>query len=70
MKRIGYARIKKDKDRRRKIHCHSCGGDGEFKVIFRDNISSVAVVLCKNCLWKDYEELNLQSRLKFPLTDK
>ena len=70
MKRIGYVKIRKDKNRRHIIYCRNCGGPGEFKVTFRDRLSTAVVVLCKNCLWMEYEELLLQSRLKFPLTDK
>jgi len=70
MRKIGWRRIVADKTKREKIYCHSCGGKGEFRVTFRDSIGSLIITLCEDCLLKDYEELNLQSRLKFPLTDK
>jgi len=59
-----------DKNLRSKIYCRSCGGPGEFKVTFRDRICTTVVVLCKNCLGMEYEELLLQSMLKFSSTDK
>lgn len=70
MKRLGYVKIREGIVRSEKIRCRSCGNTAEYRVTFRDEIGSVVITLCKNCLHKEYGELKLQRRLQFPLKEE
>lgn len=70
MRRVGYKKIQRLKNTGEKPRCYSCGAPGLFKVYFKDEIVRVAVVLCAGCLWKEYDELKVQTMLQFPIADK
>lgn len=67
MIKIGYTRINKKRNFGKPAKCANCGGKGSFRVTFKDIWGKLIVTLCKECANKNYEELNLQSRLDWPI---
>lgn len=67
MERIGYTIIHKDRNGGKPPKCVNCGGKGGFRVTFKDYWGKLTVTLCKECAWKEYGELKLQSRLNWPI---
>jgi len=66
MERTGRERIKRSRNGGEPAKCISCGGKGVFRVTFEDKWGKVIVTLCEGCAYRKYEELNLQSRIKWP----
>jgi len=66
MNRTGRRKIQRDRNGGKPAKCASCGEKGEYRVTFEDNWGKLIVTLCEKCATKQYEELELQSRLDWP----
>ena len=66
MLKIGKQRIHRNRNGGKPAECANCGGKGGFRVTFKDNWGKLIVSLCEECANKEYEELQLQSRLNWP----
>ncbi len=66
MEKIGRMVIHKNRNGGKPAKCVNCGGKGRFLVIFKDHWGKLTVTLCKECAGKEYGELKLQSKLKWP----
>jgi len=66
MKKTGKERIQKNRNGGKPGKCANCGREGEYRVTFQDYWGKLIVTLCEECSTKEYGELQLQSRLKWP----
>ena len=48
------------------IFCQACGVVARKRVTFEDNFGRLHVSLCDECAEKEYRELMLQGRFKWP----
>jgi excinuclease UvrABC ATPase subunit len=66
MEKIGMVKIQKNRNGGKPARCANCSGDGAYDVTFQDYWGKLIVTLCEDCATKQYEELELQTRLNWP----
>lgn len=67
MEKTGRRRIQKNRNGGKPAKCANCGGEGVYKVTFEDMYGKLIVTLCEECEKLRYGQLNLQSRLDWPI---
>jgi len=66
MQKTGCVRLGRTRGDGQSRKCANCGGAGSRRVTFEDQWVKLVVILCKDCSEREYEDLQLQSTIKFP----
>jgi len=67
MQKTGCVRIQRTRGDGKGRKCANCGGIGTRRVTFEGQWVKLVVILCKDCSEREYEDLRLQSTIKFPV---
>jgi len=67
MRKTGCVRVESTRGDGQSKKCMNCGGKGSRRVTFEDQWVKLVVILCKDCSEREYEDLQLQSTIEFPV---